>query len=504
MVGQPNECPMVIGSVSTVGLVDTGSMITTLSKSFYGKHLEDEYILHPLEELSVEVGGGYQLDYLGYVDIDLTVPENVCGATRQFAFLALVVPDTPYNSIVPICVGTNVIKQCRDMCHKDFGPRFLQRVRLPTAWEVAFRTLSFSVRVDVSVPVKTTQNMVIGPEQQVVIHGFCRVQNFPQSNWLVDTSIDHCLPGGLILQPILLKHDFGLTRVPVCVSNLGVKTVIIPARTVIAELQSVCILPKHSVPEPVQGSKDADAICMQNSSLGDIQFDVGSLDEGQRARADEFLRKWRQVFSVGREDIGHTDLVKHTIQLNDDTPFKDRHRRIPQGMYEEVRQHIQEMLDMGVIRESSSPWSSNVVCAKKKDGSLRLCMDYRKLNARTIKDAYPLPRIQDTLDSLSGATLFSTLDLRSGYWQVEMAEEDKSKTAFTIDRMGLFECNRMPFGLTNAPSTFQRLIERVLKGMLSKDCCVYINDIVIFSSTFEEHLSKLKRYFVVCMRMACG
>jgi hypothetical protein len=126
------------------------------------------------------------------------------------------------------------------------------------------------------------------------------------------------------------------------------------------------------------------------------------------------------------------------------TPFKQRHRRIPPSQYDEVRQALRDMLDAGAIRESHSPFASPIVLVRKKDGSLRMCVDYRKLNNQTVKDSYALPRIEETLDALHGAKWFSSLDLQSGYWQVEVAEEDKFKTAFTTP-LGFFECNRMPF-----------------------------------------------------------
>ena len=128
-----------------------------------------------------------------------------------------------------------------------------------------------------------------------------------------------------------------------------------------------------------------------------------------------------------------------------------------------MQAEVQKMLKQGVIKESSSPWSSPVLIVKKKDGTWRFCVDYRKLNAITHKDAYPLPRIDETLESLSGSQFFTTLDLASGYWQVEV-EGDKEKTAFST-REGHFEFSVMPFGLTNAPATFERLMECVLAGL---------------------------------------
>ncbi|KAL5510200.1 hypothetical protein EMCRGX_G005707 [Ephydatia muelleri] len=165
-------------------------------------------------------------------------------------------------------------------------------------------------------------------------------------------------------------------------------------------------------------------------------------------------------------------------------------RRVPQARREEVRRLLREMLDNGVIEPSDSSWSSPVVLAKKKDGSLRFCVDYRKVNAVTRKDAYPLPRVDDTLDTLGGSKFFTTLDLASGYWQVEVATEDRPKTAFVTPE-GLFQFKVMPFGLCNAPATFQRLMDRVLGGLKWSSCLVYFDDIIVIGSTFSEHLKHL-------------
>lgn len=148
------------------------------------------------------------------------------------------------------------------------------------------------------------------------------------------------------------------------------------------------------------------------------------------------------------------------------------------------------MQDRGIIQPSCSPWAAPIVPVRKRDGGLRFCVDYRKLNDVTRKDAYPLPRIDDALDSLANAKWFSTLDLESGYWQVEVAPKDKAKTAF-ITRQGLIEFNVLAFGLTNGPSTFQRLMDLVLSDLQWTTCLVYLDDIIVFGRTFEEHLSRL-------------
>ena len=167
--------------------------------------------------------------------------------------------------------------------------------------------------------------------------------------------------------------------------------------------------------------------------------------ENDQKDAIAFLTDYGAVFAENDMDLGKTSLVKHKINLTDYMPFKERYRLIPPHQYEEVRKHLQEMLDIGAIHHSQSPWASAVVLVRKKDGSLRFCIDLGKLNVRTIHDAYGLPHIDETLDCLKGALLFSSIDLKAGYWQVEMDEDSKAFTAFTVCPLGFYECERMPF-----------------------------------------------------------
>ena len=192
----------------------------------------------------------------------------------------------------------------------------------------------------------------------------------------------------------------------------------------------------------------------------------------------KLFREYAHIFAIESLDMGHTSLVKHKIRLDNYTPFKERYRRIPP----------KEMIQVGATRLSNSPWVSAVVLVRKKDGSLHFCIDLHRLNACTIKDAYSLPRIDETLDCLGGAIIFISLDLKSGYWQVEMDEESKPLTAFTIGPLGFYECKRMPFGLTNAPATFQHLMESCLGELHLNWCIIYLDDVIVFSKTPEEHL----------------
>ncbi|UYV83281.1 PRKCI [Cordylochernes scorpioides] len=158
------------------------------------------------------------------------------------------------------------------------------------------------------------------------------------------------------------------------------------------------------------------------------------------------------------------------------------------------------MLRDGIIRPSSSPWSFPVILVKKRDGKYRFCVYYRKLNEVTVKDVYPIPRIDEVLDTLQGSKYFSAIDLKSGYWQVEVEEKDKEKTAFTTAH-GLYEFNVMPFGLCNAPATFERNMENMLGNLRWQICLCYLDDVIIYSSDFSTHLKRIEAV-LKCFREA--
>ena len=219
------------------------------------------------------------------------------------------------------------------------------------------------------------------------------------------------------------------------------------------------------------------------------------LDEEQLACLEEFLVEHHQAFSLDPEERGETDLVQIEIDTGDAAPKRQPVRRMPFAVRQEVAKQLKSMQASGVIRPSSSPWASPVVMVRKKDGTHRFCIDYRRVNAVTKPDLYPLPRIDDLLDQLGKSRFFSTLDLASGYWQIRVHPNSIEKTAF-ITPQGLFEFQVMPFGLMNAPSVFQRLMQQVLQGLNPEEgpdfVSVYIDDVLVFSHTLTEHLQHLR------------
>ena len=202
-------------------------------------------------------------------------------------------------------------------------------------------------------------------------------------------------------------------------------------------------------------------------------LDLLGLDKWPEKRVKcthELLMEYHDIFSLDGNELGCASQVKHNIKVTNDEPFKEQFRHILPPLLKEVRIHVNDMLQAGAIRPSSSPWCNAVVLIQKKDSGLHFCIDFRKLNVRTKKDSYPLPHIQETLGSLEGSHIFSNFDFKLGFWQVEMDKASRQYTAYTVGSLGFFKCKQMPFRLCNAPMTFQRLMQNCL-GELNLTYC---------------------------------
>ena len=242
---------------------------------------------------------------------------------------------------------------------------------------------------------------------------------------------------------------------------------------------------RHSASDPLLG-EDCEAL------FSKLQLDSTDLNPEQLETVKQLIIKYKDIFSKDDFDIGRSTLVTHNIDTGDAVPIKQAPRRLPPHRQKLVEDMTDELLARDLIQESQSPWSAPIVLARKHDGSMRLCIDYRLLNSKTVKSAQPLPRVDDTLDRLSGSRWFSCLDCASGYWQMEVAPEDRSKTSFVFANKQ-YEWKVMPFGLTGAPASFTRLMNLVLGGLTY--CLVYLDDVIVHAPTFEQHLASLTEVF---------
>lgn len=467
-------------------LLDTGSQVTTLPVSFYNKHLHNQPI-QPLHDLlHVEGAAGQKVPYLGYVNIFVKFPKDFAGENFEVSTLALVVPDAHPDIPATVLIGMNTLEPLYEL-YLDEPEEFQPSCH---GYRAVLKTLRLSHQQkddgnDNLGVVRLSKAPVCVPAgHTVVIEGFAKVSS-PSSSSALLRHPTSTLPGGLCVSTCLVTLPARSPyKVPVVITNESERDTFIPSYSVIADIETyACILSEHRVTHPPSEKPPSN-----------LSFNFGDspLSPEWKKRITERLQDIPEVFSQHDLDFGCTTAVKHHIPLHDSTPFKQRARPIHPQDIEAVRRHLRELLEAGVIRESSSPFASPIVVVRKKNGQVRLCIDYRKLNLQTIKDAYPLPNLEESFSALTGSKWFSVLDLKSGYYQIQMCEEDKAKTAF-VTPLGFWEFNQMPQGVTNAPSTFQRLMERCMGDLHLKEVLVFLDDLIIYSDTLEEHERRLLR-----------
>ena len=227
--------------------------------------------------------------------------------------------------------------------------------------------------------------------------------------------------------------------------------------------------------------------------------DLSHLSASEADAIKDVLRRHRAAVSQNSEDIGRCDLVEHYIETGDHAPIATRQWPLPHSTIKNVEEQCEKMRKMGVIEPCHSAWQSPTLLVRKKNQEFRFCVDYRKLNSISVKDKFPIPRIEIILQSLRGAKRFTTLDLKSGYWQIKVAKRDRDKTAFATPNE-TYRFKRLPFGLHNGPATFQRLMQLVLRPVLGKIAYVFLDDIIVFSRTFDEHVRDLEQVLTLIER----
>uniref|UniRef100_A0A3B4ZHB9 Gypsy retrotransposon integrase-like protein 1 n=1 Tax=Stegastes partitus TaxID=144197 RepID=A0A3B4ZHB9_9TELE len=484
LIGPRCAASVFLESEPCESIMDSGSQVTTISESFH-KNCLSHLPIQPINALlEIEGAGGQHVPYLGYIEARLTLPQSITGKEEELVVLALVVPECNFNSKIPLLIGTNALSILYEQLLERDGPEFTGRLH-SQEFALILQHIAQTHESDIhTCPVKLHGKgpITIPAKQRYCVMGNVRVKkNSQNTSFVIEPHEQFKLPGGLFLEAALVDVPFKAnSKVPVVLHNLSEHSVKLLPKSVIAQVCSVhCITPlgpSHSVPH--SDKPDNDHL--------NFDLDESPISQQWKKRILAKLRSIPEVFALDDLSYGHTNAVKHHIRLQDEMPFKERPRPIHPSDREAVKQHLKELLDAGIIRESESPFASPIVLVRKKNGSIRLCIDYRKLNARTIRDAYALPNIEETFAALSGAKWFSVMDLKSGYYQVEVAEEDKAKTAFVCP-LGFFEFNRMPQGVTNAPSTFQRLMERCVGDLHLNEVLVFLDDLIVFSDTLEEH-----------------
>ena len=447
-------------------LLDTGSQVTLICNSLFQKLGRT---LCPISDLVLWHGGSGTMPYFGWTQVNIGLDVGFCGTNESFRTLALVVPDGRDSDRHQLVVGTNsgVLRNCYRVVFGENPCRKGQTEVHPTCAKI-YRDFEFSrkIRPDGSIGVIKLNHrgiLIVPASSMKTVAGTLRSRVRRTTTVLIDTTTPRKLPGGLEVVCSLVKVGAGFNRVSVCLMNPTGKEVHLPDK---------CILAGAFIP-----AWTSESGCSKGANCSKVY--AVSPDSPTQGGSDlpmteaEFAKEWRRrvlklsfpgIFSRNEWDVGLTEGIQHEIRLKDEQPFRERSRRVSPADLKDLRDHLQRLLDIGVVTESKSQYASPIVIVRKKNGTMRLCVDYRTLNSRTLPDQYTVPVVQDALDCLHGCKWFSVIDLKSGFYQIPMKPQDKEKTAFVCPA-GFFQFERMPQGIKGAPATFQRLMERCMTGL---------------------------------------
>ncbi|KAL6478669.1 hypothetical protein MHYP_G00121020 [Metynnis hypsauchen] len=457
LVGPSSTIPVKVGGHSCQALLDSGSQVTIVFENWYSRHLS-HIPLHPVTGLAIWGLSESSYPYRGYIVVDFEFPKELSGINQSISVLALGTADSPKSHSFRV------------------QPLLTQALQPHQTGKQDTDGLVGEVRWQGPGP------LTIAPwVERYIACSVEPIQSLFKEILLIETPSSLALPPGVVIQPVVFPpSEIKAKSLKVLLHNESLKDASIPVGTVIAHMYST---------DTVAVAHKSDG---RPEKLDPSLFDFGQspIPENWKNRLSNKLAERPNVFSLNEWDVGLAKGVEHHIRLSDSRPFREWSRRIAPADVEDVRRHIQELLTAGIIKESRSPYASPIVIARKKNGSVRMCIDYRTLNNRTIPDQYTMPRIDDALDCLSGSRWFSVLDLRSGYYQIAMSEEDKEKTAF-ICPLGFFQFERMPQEITGAPATFHGLMEKAVGDMHLLQVIVYLDDIIVFGKSLEQHEERL-------------
>lgn len=493
MIGKCPEAVVEIAGVKVNCLVDTGSMITTVTEEFYEQHFKKS---HKLQDSCyvLRAANGLTIPYIGFMSTDIKIGTETIRGVGIFVTSTKEETMKKRKEKAPMLLGMNVLDKCENLTELLVG----ETAAVKTV-EAEVKAKQRSVR-----PVKTVDKKTFLPANSVttVLASTGREESDEPKLIQHITFQEHLPRGVVVLDTISVKVN-GLF--PVHVANVSETDVWIDKGVRIGSLTEADIVVDSEWETNIEVNDKEIFVCKQTVEAKDSteqepfherelpHIDLTNFTKKQSEEIHKLLRDHRTCFPTEGE-LGFSDTVRHEVNTTDDVPVSQPYRRIPPNQLMEVKAHIHKLLEQGVIKPSHSAYASPIVLARKKDGSLRMCVDYRRLNAKTVRDSFPLPRIEETLDSMKDAKFFSTLDLAAGYNQIAVEERDKHKTAF-VTPFGLFQYERLPFGLSGAPATFQRFMQRLFSDKLFEILLIYLDDLLVFSKTFEEHVEHLRYVF---------
>ena len=488
------------------GMLDSGSMACTLSEQAEQKMLNELPEPIPLTQEVVLVGCGGSLSRPKCMyEVEMELYGERCIVP------VLVVPGQRDDLII----GTNVIRflmhqlkitsdYWRLVSSGNLLPeceRFLDLMANSSRW----RGKELPDRIGT---VKLQQSVTLLARQEHLVWGKLpsNVPMSPGSTVVVEPTTSRSMPRNIMVGRVITPL-WGDRWVPMKVTNMSNKPITLKRKSKLADV-SPCVAvedfevfqgtsqPERDTPKTKPDTARSTDLKQRLQQVGLNDIDVDQCHAGQvgREKLVDLLERYNDIFSKHALDCGEAKGFVHRIRLTDERPFRLPYRRVPPAHYQKLRQVLSEMEEQEIIRKSVSEYASPLVLVWKKDGSLRLCTDFRWLNARTFKDAHPLPHQSDCLAALGGNTYFSTMDLTSGFYNIPMAEDDKKYTAFTTP-VGLYEYNRMPQGLCNSPASFMRMMLSIFGDLNFSSLLCYLDDLLVFAATEEEALERLEVVF---------
>ena len=500
LIGTCPEVKMTLGGKEVNCLLDSGSQISTITETFYNTYLKMMSELHDSSKwLKITAANNLPVPYIGYISTEV----ELCGKKIEDVGI-LVVKDSGRKVETPGVVGCNILQKLQEkFSHREFQ-EYPELQMVFSSMHTAKQQEMFateSTRALKQKPlgyVKLAETVTVPPFTAMTVKGTAR--NMQQRcAVLVEQTNTVSLPEGMMVSPCYTELKNGSTSLQI--RNYTGMPVTLQRRGRIAEMHAAEVC-QPEADLRIRYEKEENntwKLCLGKSTaeyehLSLIDIEDVELSTGEKSDLWKLLKKHRNVFSRNDDDLGYTDIIKHRIFTTDEIPVKQHDRRIPPQLQPEVREELQKWLDSGVIVESTSPYASQIVVVKKKGGNIRICCDFRPLNKKTIKDAFPLPNITESLESLGGAKFFSSLDLTQGYMQVALDERDQHKTAFRA--LGsLYEFTRLPFGLCNSPASFERLMTKVFGDLHMQSLVVFLDDALVHANSVAEMLDRLDVVF---------
>ena len=471
----------VIGSIFTRTsqmLVDTGASVTAVSSSFFSS-LPSRPQLQPSTLFTIRTVSGEELLVQGQTTFTLTLD------AVPYVLEVLVIDNLTY----PVVLGRDFLMRYGSVIDMKANTLVLSG-NPPIPLHHSPGLLGNASKTPESVTVHANATFILAPLSESVIPVYPKTPFPVGSTGLIEPSSNlaerYHVCGASQLVSLSQDNTFPIrvlnpTNKPVTIYRCSTMGTYTPSGG------SMSVITTPDSPPPASPT---------SRSTQHVPLDLSDtiLTEAQQEQLQSLVAEYRDIFALTPEELGRTGLVRHRIETGDNPPIRQRPYRVSEAQRGIIEEHVTDMLNRGIIQPSVSPWSSPIILVKKKDGTDRFVIDYRRLNSVTRKDSYPLPRIDDALDALNGTKFFSSMDLMSGYWQVEMEPGSREHTAF-VTYGGLYEFQVLPFGLTGAPSTYQRLMECVLRNLTYKICLIYLDDILVYSRTFEDHLCHLRQVF---------